>query len=70
MTKSYLLRDTSAVKQTQIHKFIHKAFTGTHEEFKTILSSILLQTPVSVEEKPLLEGVGFSATIDDSGITV
>ena len=58
------------VKNSAVHKFIHKAFTGTHEDFRTILSSLLLQAPVQAEDRALLGGVGLSATIEDGTITV
>jgi len=61
---------TCLVKNSGIHKFLHKAFTGTHEEFRTIASSLLLGVPVKDEDKQLLEGIGISATIGGGVITV
>lgn len=58
------------VKNSGIHRFLHKAFTGTHEEFRTILSSLLLGAPVKGEDKQLLEGIGSSATIEGGTITL
>ncbi|KAF8454941.1 hypothetical protein BGX38DRAFT_1170280 [Terfezia claveryi] len=58
------------INNSGIHKFLHKAFTGTHEEFRAILSSLLLGTPVKGEDKRLLEGFGTSATIEGGTITL
>lgn len=58
------------VRNSGIHKFLQKAFTGTHEEFRVILSSLLFQTPIGDENKALLEGFGISATVEGGTITV
>ncbi|KAF8426597.1 hypothetical protein EV426DRAFT_687386 [Tirmania nivea] len=58
------------IKNSSIQRFLHKAFTGTHEEFRAILSSLLLGVPVKGEDKQLLEGIGISATIEGGTITL
>lgn len=58
------------VKNSSVHKFLHKAFTGTHDDFQIILSSLLLKMPVRSEDKLLLDGIEISATAADATVTV
>ncbi|KAF8468390.1 hypothetical protein BDZ91DRAFT_848199 [Kalaharituber pfeilii] len=58
------------IKHTRVHKFLNKSFTGTLEEFQTILSALLLRKPVEDKDKALLDGVELSATVDDGTITL
>lgn len=58
------------VKNSSVHKLLHKSFTGSHDDFQTILSSLLLKIPVKSEDKVLLDGIEISATAADATITV